>query len=242
MNNGSYTVQELMIARISREIRDKETVGVGALSPLPAAAALLARELQAPGLTLAIFGSEEWPFREGTKEFFDLAQRGGCDLFFLSGAQIDHSASINLHFIGSYKKPRVRLPGGAGAAMMYCMAGRVILFTNRHDPKVLVEKVDFVSAAARSEPGFFRRGTADRLITPMCVMKYNPGPGRLSLESIHPGISLEKLQQETGFDLGKETVPATEEPSPAELKTLRTKVRVKLLSMYPLFAGRYIKK
>jgi hypothetical protein len=42
------TPEELMAVIISREVRDFETVGVGAASPIPAAGCILAEELHAP--------------------------------------------------------------------------------------------------------------------------------------------------------------------------------------------------
>ena len=92
-------------------------------------------------------GSEEWRF-EGTKEFFDFMQRGGVDVFFLSGGQIDQWGNINLHVIGDYTKPQVRLPGGAGSAVVYFMCKRIFLFKTDHNPKGFVKQVDFITARA----------------------------------------------------------------------------------------------
>ncbi len=80
------TPEELMAVIISREVRDFETIGVGAASPIPAAGCILAEQLQAPHITLIILGSKEYyPFPAGSSELHFLAQRGDLDLFFLSG-------------------------------------------------------------------------------------------------------------------------------------------------------------
>ena len=98
-----YTPEELMAVVISREVRDSETVGVGAVSPIPAAGCILAEQLHAPHLTLIILDCEEYyPFPAGSSELHFMAQRGELDLFFLSGIQFDRHGNFNLHVIGDY--------------------------------------------------------------------------------------------------------------------------------------------
>ena len=50
------------------------------------------------------------------------------DVFFLSGAQIDGEANVNLVSIGDYKKPNARFSGSFGSAYLYMLVPRVILF------------------------------------------------------------------------------------------------------------------
>ncbi len=104
-----------MAAVIACEVRDGETVAVGTLSPIPAAGVLLARARHAPRAAVIIINHEDyWPFHNGSKEFYDFAQRGKLDLFFLSGGQIDQFGNLNLIAIGDHDHPAIRLPGGAG--------------------------------------------------------------------------------------------------------------------------------
>ena len=149
-----YTPEELIAVIISREVQDFETIGVGAASPIPAAGCILAEQLQAPQATIIILGSKEYyPFPAGGSEIHFLAQRGELDLFFLSGIQIDRRGNINLHVIGDYNSPQVRLPGAYGSAMLYYMAHRVILFRTEHTRRTFVEKVDFIIyTLPRSQP------------------------------------------------------------------------------------------
>ena len=114
-----------MACAIAREVRDGETVAVGTLAPIPAAGALLAHFTHAPRATVVIMNHPDyWPFRNGSKEFYDFAQRGKLDLFFLSGGQIDRHANLNLIAVGDPARPRVRFPGGAGAAMLYYLPAK----------------------------------------------------------------------------------------------------------------------
>ncbi len=232
-----YTVEELMAAVISREIHDFETVAVGTLSPIPAAGAILAKLNHAPNAALAVWMVREyWPFNEGIKEFFDLAQKGAVDLFFLGGAQIDQYGNTNLHVLGNYIQPKVRLPGGAGTGTLYYTVPRVILFKTDHNTRSFVEKVDFVTGAGKSPPEVMRRGRPEKCITPLCVFKYQDADGRLELESIHPGVSLQQVIENTGFGLKNlDRVPETEAPRPQELELLRKDVKEKLKEAYPSF-------
>ncbi|SDE28636.1 Coenzyme A transferase [Paenibacillus sp. UNCCL117] len=176
-----YSREEWLICLLARQLRSGETIGVGNQSPVPAAAALLAQELHAPGSTAYILGQPDWPF-EGTEEFFAYMQRGGIDVFFLSGAQIDAYGNINLHAIGGYGRPKVRLPGGAGSGVVNYVCRRILLFKTDHGPKGFPEKLDFVSSAAYSAPQVFRRGRVEGVFTPLGVLR------PLWMEGVSQGI------------------------------------------------------
>ncbi|ALS21774.1 MULTISPECIES: CoA-transferase [Paenibacillus] len=231
-----YSTEEFMICALARELHDGETIAVGNSSPVPAAAALLAKETHAPRAQTYIMGYErEWPF-EGTKEFFDYIQRGLVDVFFLSGAQIDCWGNINLHVIGDYARPKVRLPGGAGSSMVYYRCKRIFLFKTDHHAKGFPERLDFVSSSASPD---FRQEGAGRLeavYTPLAVLRPAPLTRRLQLSAIAPGTTAEEVQGKTGFDLGIEgDVPRIEAPSPQQLDVLRSKVKAALQEIYPAF-------
>src|SRR5947208_5317954 len=77
-----------MACVIAREVRDGETVAVGTLAAIPACGVLLAHMTHAPRATVVIMNHPDyWPFRGGSKEFYDFAQRGKFDPFFLSGGR-----------------------------------------------------------------------------------------------------------------------------------------------------------
>jgi len=227
-----------MAAVIAREVRDGETVAVGTLSPLPAAGVLLAARRHALRATVLIINHEDyWPFRNGSKEFYDFAQRGKIDLFFHSGGQIDQLGNLNLIAIGEHDHPAIRLPGGAGAPMLYYLAGRVILFRTEHTPRIFVERVDCVTSPGSSPPRVPRRGGPAKVVTPLAVLAFNPGSRRLELESVHPGLSFEEVQRSTGFPLvAPRGTPTTPPPTAEDLAILRGPVRTSLAKLYPIFA------
>ncbi len=235
----SWTVEELMAAAIAREVRDGETVAVGTLAPVPACGVLLAHFTRAPRARVVILNHPDyWPFRAGSKEFYDFAQRGGFDLFFLSGGQIDRHGNLNLIAIGDADRPRVRLPGGAGAAMLYYLPRRVIVFRTEHSPRIFVERVDHVTAPGSTPPDVVRPGGPWKVVTPLCVFRFVRERGTLAVESLHPGVTRAELERRTGFavDYGAD-VRETPPPTAEELAVLRTRVRDAVARVYPRFAA-----
>ena len=232
-----YTLEELMAVTIAREVRDGETVGVGAVSPIPAAGCILAEQLHAAHITLIILDCEEYyPFPAGSSELHFLAQRGELDLFFLSGIQIDRRGNFNLHVIGDYTSPTVRMAGAYGSAMLYYMAHRVILFRDQHTKRVFVEKVDFVTGAGVTPENVYREGGPALVVTPKAVLGWDKTSGGWSLDRFQPGSSIEDVRENTGFDLRvSPTVALNQPPTTEELRVLRTVVKEKLARSYPDF-------
>src|SRR5262249_9746363 len=92
---------ELLICTIARMLEGLGHVAVGASSPIPGAAALLARARSGGRLRLSLLGSEDHNFfTDGGRELFDCAAQGRIDAFFLGGGQIDGEANVNLVGIG----------------------------------------------------------------------------------------------------------------------------------------------
>lgn len=232
-----YTPEELLAVIISREVRDLETVGVGALSPIPAAGCILAERLHAPRATIIILGSKEYyPFPFGGSEIHFLAQRGELDLFFLSGLQIDGRGNINLHVLGDYKSPTLRLPGAFGSAMIYYMAHRVILFRLEHTRRTLVEKVDFITAPGVTPQSVHREGGPTKVITPKAVLTWDREDKEWVLTGVNPGSSVEDIKENTGFRLKiSPSLQTTPPPTQEELFLLRSAVAEKLRRIYPEF-------
>jgi glutaconate CoA-transferase subunit B len=122
---------------------------------------------------------------------------------------------------------------------MYMMTPRIILFREEHSPRVLVEKVDAISAPGVSPPGVFRRGHAQALVTGRCVFTFHPERARFSLASTHAGETVESVRAATGFDFDVEgEVPETPAPSAQELALLRGAVCDEMLETYPEFCAR----
>jgi glutaconate CoA-transferase subunit B len=216
-------------------------VAVGAASPIPGAAALLARARE-PGLRVSILGSERHnPFTDGGRELFDCAAQGRIDAFFLGGGQIDGSANINLVGVGGYPQSRVRWPGSFGSAYLYFLVPRVILFREEHTARVLVPKVEFISAPGTSAAGIDRPGGPYALVTGRCVFRFDADRRRFRLASVHPGHTAGEIAQHTGFayDVPDE-VPLTPPPSSETLALIRGRIGAEIAETYPAFAARVL--
>jgi glutaconate CoA-transferase subunit B len=232
--------EETMIGALARQVRDGDTAACGTLSPMPAAALWLAQLTHAPQAEVFIGGSRDWPFAGEWQGFFDFAQQGSLQVFFLSGAQIDGQGNINLMAVGDYQRPQVRLPGGAGSAILAYVVKRVVLFKTTHEPRGLVDRVDVITA-----PGYTpqlsprqRPGGMTCLVTPKCVFRLAP-PEPPVLESLHPGVDLEEVRQLTGFQLQvPAAIPATPGLTPEARELLYGPVKEKLAQVYPQFAWR----
>ena len=183
-----------MVCTLAHLIEDGETVLQGVSSQLPLVAMKLAKATHAKNATLlnipggvnsagaamseySSAGGELWDHSEAIfplEKIFDLSMRGKLDVAFLSGVQFDRNGNINASVIGDYHRPKVRLPGGAGSAVLIPTAKKAIIWRTKHDRRTFVEKVDFVTT----------RGNLYKIVTPLCVFGYREG--ELYLEAVSP--------------------------------------------------------
>jgi glutaconate CoA-transferase subunit B len=219
-----------MAVAMARLLRDGEVVFQGVNSPLPMVAIGLARRVHAPGLIyLNIAGGFDpaprfapasstdpelalgSPALISNEDFYDLCARGGIDTVFLGAVQIDRQGRTNVSAIGDHSRPKVRLPGGGGAAVIMPTAGRVILWRSQHSRRVFVDQLDFVTAA----------GNVDRVVTPLCVFQRREG--LLQVDSLLPGATPEQILQNTSFPLDQSSPwPHLAPPTPCELAALES--------------------
>ena len=230
----SYAKEELLACAVARLIGDARHVAIGAASPIPATGAFLLKQKN-PSLRISLLAKRVGnPFTAGSRELFDLAGQGRIDVFFLGGAQIDGEANINL-----VEAEGKRFPGSFGSAYMYFAAGKTILFREEHSPRVLVKKVDFVSAPGWSPPEVERRGGPAALLTGKALFRWQKEKKRFLLESVHPGSSAEDVRSNTGFEYDASAgVVETPAPTEAELQLLRGPVAKVIAENYPAFARR----
>jgi glutaconate CoA-transferase subunit B len=230
---------ELLIDVLAGMLEDMGHVAVGAASPIPGAAALLARERSGGRMRVSVLGSERHnPFTDGGVELFDCAAQGRIDAFFLGGGEIDGQANINLVGVGGYPHSRVRWPGSFGSAYLYFLVPRVILFREEHTRRVLVPKVEFVSAPGTSPVNVYRPGGPHALVTGRCVFAFDRERGRFRLHSVHPGYTIDDVLTNTGFEFDlPEAAVETPAPSSETLALIRGPVGAAIAETYPRFAA-----
>ncbi len=244
MNELTYTSSELMTINAARMLRDGDVVFVGV--GLPNLACNLARRTHAPNLLMiyeaGVIGArpERLPLSigdptlvsgaSGVCSMYDIftlyLQRGNVDVGFLGGAQIDRFGNINATVIGDYAHPKIRLPGSGGSQEIAAWANRCYIITP-HQKRRFPEKVDFATSAGfiggkgeRAVLGL-RGGGPQGVVTDLGILSPDEN-GELVLTALHPGVTQEQVQANTGWTL--KVAPAltrTEPPSEDELRILR---------------------
>ncbi len=243
-------VNELMAVVLSRDLKDGEQGEMGAYSEIPMAACKLARLTHAPNLnwwcSATSYLNSTGPLWHSSTDYRNIVGAEAVlhmneaifyavpryDFFFLGGIQIDQFGNANLTAIGEWARPKLRGPGCAALPFVTTMPIRSYIYMTRHDKLSLVRKVDFISGVgflnggdSRTKIGLPAGGGPCLVITPLSVMDFEEDSKRMRLKSLHPGVSLEKVIQNTSFNLVlpdsiPETPPLTEE----ELRILREKV------------------
>ncbi|MDQ3928741.1 MAG: hypothetical protein M3328_06285 [Chloroflexota bacterium] len=238
---GETAKGHIMAAAISHALKDGELVVMGANSLLPLAAARLAQLTHAPNLSIITgasggvntlveplapsSGDYANLVAEGVLHFHEvlmLQMSGHTQVFFAGGLQIDRYGNCNLAFVGDLARPTLRGPGSAGLPWAQHSA-RTILYATSHTSRVFVPRVDFVSYPGWDSAGRNNRTNGPQLVvTPLAVMDFDEGR-QMRLVSLHPGVSLDEVRDNTGFDLSlpEGDVPTTPEPTPLELQSLR---------------------
>ena len=106
------------------------------------------------------------------------------------------------------QRTEVRWPGSFGSAYLYFLVPRVILFREEHTRRVMVPKVDFVSAPGVSAAAAYRPGGPYALLTGLGLFLFDKAKQRFRLESVHPGHTVEEILDNTGFEFDRpESVP-----------------------------------
>jgi glutaconate CoA-transferase subunit B len=149
------------------------------------------------------------------------------DIGFLGAAQIDKFGNINTTVIGSYEKPKVRLPGAGGAPEIATAAKEVAIIL-KQSKRAFVEKLDFVTSSGYypNAGGNGQRGPLGRgpttVITDLGVMRSDPATRELVLTAIHPGTTVDQVRDATGWQLKiAPQLETTPQPEGSELTALR---------------------
>jgi glutaconate CoA-transferase, subunit B len=243
---AAYSSSELMTINAARMLRDSDVVFVGV--GLPNLACNLARRTHAPNLYMiyeaGVIGARptRLPLSIGDPTLVSGAaavcsmydvftcylQRGNVDVGFLGGAQIDRYGNINATVVGDYQNPKVRLPGSGGSQEIAAWANRCYIMTP-HQKRRFPEKVDFQTSAGFCYGSQKRSSAAVRGAGPQAVVT-NLGilepdlqqDGELILTALHPGVTKEQVQENTGWPLrAAEQLRLTEPPTEEELRILR---------------------
>ncbi len=221
------TVAEVMCVCLARELRGKQTALQGFASPLPTVAIRTAREFDSSLVHLSASGgmnpapavmpesTEDQRLVSGASayftspEAFDLAARGKLDVLFIGSPQIDRYGNMNGSVIGPWNDPSVRFGGGGGSGSLLPLANEVFGWRTEHTSRSFPERVDFVTAS----------GNLTYVVTPLCV--FERVDGDLMVTQLHPGVTREAVQANTGWDVAFSDPVRTELPTDRELSVLQ---------------------
>lgn len=228
MPEASWSPFSYVVVNLARFIRPGEITFSGVNSTPPMLACLLAKQAYDwdftyinvaggvdPTPSHVPLSSSDPVLAEGTasifdnEDFYDLCTRGRMDLTFLGAAQIDGEGSANNSAIGDWHRPKVRLPGGGGGAVMLPTARRACTWRTEHSLRTLVEKLDF-----RTSWGGFHG-----VVTPIAV--FIKRDGRLALQSWHPDASLNEVRERTSFAFDATGAAPSAPPSAREREALQ---------------------
>ena len=245
------TVDELMVVAFSRAMDNDTRAFNGAVSFIPVCGYLLARRTHAPKLVWAAssiaidanppaipestLSDALWDgasmLATSPYDFWSYASGARYNTFAFRGAQMDARGNVNNTVIGPYDAPKVRLPGGGGMADLGSMIPKIYLWNTVHNPRIFVEKLDFRSGIGWGDGGDHRErlglpGGPQLCITNLCVFDFHPESHRMRVASLHPGVTVEEVQEATGFEVlvPDGEIPTTDRPTEVELRILREEV------------------
>ncbi|MDD5168852.1 MAG: glutaconate CoA-transferase [Syntrophales bacterium] len=232
-----YTLQELLMIAVAKEIHDYENVilGVG----LPTTAGALAKALYAPHATLMMesgiidfepllplnniadaHACRGFSYSTDLFSAFTMTYRGFIDVCFLGVGQVDKFGNVNTTVIGDYYKPTLRLPGSGGAPDFLSYAKRTVLTMLGGN---FVNKLDYLTSPgylsggdSRERAGLFPKGSGPTmLLSTKGIFRFDPETKELYLAQIHPRVSLEDVKKDVPWDL-KIAPDLTETPHPTD--------------------------
>ena len=247
-----YAMGEMLAVLLARDMADGEKAIVGTNSDIQVAACNLARQRQAPhlwwvsgpgGMTNPTEGvirpAADAENIAAAQSVMDLPQMIDFidwqihffDFAILGALQTDRFGNINTVCIGDHAKPRLRGPGTVGISALTGLSKRFYIMMTRHDRAAFVPKVDFICGAGHLDGGTSRTdaglpvGGPRLVVTPLGVFDFAPHSKAMRIRSLHPGVALEEVLDNTGFDLiVPDAIAPTEPPDRDELFLLRRNV------------------
>lgn len=252
---GEFKPIDLLAVSAAREVNDGDVVFAGTGLPMLAialaqlttaptatciyeAGSVDGRPIDLPTSVGDARCSYQASIASGLLDVFNQLQRGVVDLAFLGGAEIDKYGNVNTTAMGKYGiKPEKRLTGSGGNSDINALSRRTV-FIMVQEKRRFKEKVDYITSPGWIIPkwpsgemvpkkevygrGF--RGGPSAVISDMAVF-YFDGNGEMYLHTVHPGFTVEQVQENCGFDLNiSKCSGQTMLPTYKELDLLYTQV------------------
>jgi acyl CoA:acetate/3-ketoacid CoA transferase beta subunit len=237
------TRAEICAVAVAEAFRGDGEVLASSFGTIPAVGARLAKATFEPELMmtdgvctvieepLPVSGPASEPVVEAWLPFrtiFDHVWNGNRHVVMVA-SQIDRFGNQNFACIGDHAKPKAQLLGMRGAP------GNTVSHTTSYwvpnqTAKVFVEKVDVVSGvgwdrAAKLSPAIQKALEIRFVISNLAVYDFQTPDHAMRLRSLHPGVTVDQVVENTGFELVIEgDVPETRLPTAEELSIIREKI------------------
>ena len=233
-----FTLAELLIVACAEAFRGDGERLVTGIGPIPRVAAGLAKLTFEPGICMTdgeAFLVEE-PVPIGPRgdykpkfsgwmpyhRVFDSVWSGRRHAM-VTPVQVDRWAQANISALGpDFGKPKVQMLGVRGFPGN-SISHRNSMFLPRHSTRAFVEGEVDVVASVGYKPENWPEGTSPdvvdigRIVTDLCVFDFGGPDHAARLLSLHPGVSFDEVQANTGFPLlqadglGETPVPTDEQ-------------------------------
>lgn len=248
---GEYSIVDMLAVASAREVKDGEVVFAGTGLPmlaimlaqqLSAPNSKLIYEagtIDSKGDSLPSSVGDprcvtKASVASGLFDVFNQLQRGKVDLAYLGGAEIDKYGNVNTTVVGDYLTPSMRFPGSGGNPDINSLARRTV-FIMVQEKRRFKEQVDYITSPGwmvkrwpedtlvhrREAYGKKFLGGPSAVITNMAVFRFSEEIGTMYVDTLHPGVTREQLQENTGFTLDfSHCKGETEPPTYEELRIL----------------------
>jgi glutaconate CoA-transferase subunit B len=254
LDPSDASAPEVMAAFLANDLNDGELLVIGAAMPVAEVAVRLAHFTHGPNMELNFIGARMnaahlhslptpefgWDRRvvrwaesySDTGHRFDRVKDWGRRVFFIGGVQVDPHGNTNLIGVGpDHHRLRFRGPGSVGTSSLSTHVGRYYILLNSHTSRTFVERCDYISAFGwgDGDPDARRKlglpgGGPRYCVTPLCIMDFTEDTKHLRLKSLHPGVTVDQVQANTGFELVvPDHVPTTPLPTAHQLEIIRTR-------------------
>lgn len=237
MTDQPYSLAELVIVACAEAFRGDGEIMVTGIGPLPRIGAGLAKLSFAPGIQTT--DGEGWytsaPVGPGKRPEPEIEGIANYDRVFsalwsgkrhalVGPVQIDRYGQANISVIGDHRKPKSAMLGARGFPGNSISHPNSFFFPS-HNKRAFVEgEVDFVCMAgynpARYVDGKAPPGLDLRIIvTNLAVMDFGGPDHQVRVVSLHPGVTFEEVQDNTGFPLVRPEgdIPTTPAPTAEQL-------------------------
>lgn len=150
---------------------------------------------------------------------------GGRRHVMMGATQIDAHGNSNIANIGPWAQPKVQLlgvRGGPGNTVNHATS----FWIPKHTTRVFTPTVDMVSGIGTDRAAELGGWIAEhhriaRVVTNLATIDLQGAGGTMRLLSVHPGVTVDDVEANTGFELEiADDVPTTRLPTAVELDVL----------------------